>query len=107
MVSVAAILSIDGVVAAGVVRTLYPDLSQVAVPALSLRLRVCDDHIDTGQELAGLHEGEGVWTASLHQRDSVVSQSSQINKHSGGVGGGGSLQTQYLLIIDEIFRRNI
>ena len=93
MVSVAAVLPIDGVVPAGVVGTLDPDLAQVAVPALTLRLGVCDDHVDAGQEFAGLHEGERVRAAPLHQSDSVVSQSSQINKDSGGVWGGGSLQT--------------
>merc|ERR1719361_2620952 len=69
VVRISSVLTVHGVISAGVVRTLDPDLSEVAVPALTLRLGVRDDDIDPGEELAGLHEGEGVGTASLHERD--------------------------------------
>ena len=92
VVRISSVLTVHGVISAGVVRTLDPDLSKVAVPALALRLGVRDDDIDAGKELAGLHEREGVGTASLNQRDSVVPQSSQVDEDRGGVWGGGSLQ---------------
>ena len=92
MVGVPAVLPVDGVVAAGVVRTLDPDLSQVAVATLALGLGVRDDDIDPRQQLPGLHEGERVRAAALHQRDPVMSEGPEINKHRGGVRRGGTLQ---------------
>ena len=92
VVSIAGVLIVHGVVATGVVRTLDPDLAQVAVPALPLGLGVRDDHVDPRQQLAGLHEGEGVGAAPLHQRHPVVSQGPQVNKHGGRVRRGGALQ---------------
>ena len=72
MVPIGAVLPIDGVVAAGVVRALHPDLAQVAVPALALGLRVGNDDGDSGEKFARLHQGKGMWATSLNQRDSVV-----------------------------------
>ena len=72
MVAIGAVLAIDGVVAAGVVRALDPDLAQVAVTALTLRLRVRDDHRDSGEKFARLHQGKGMRAASLDQCHSVV-----------------------------------
>ena len=91
VVRVAGVLVVDGVVAAGVVRALHPDLAQVAVPALALGLGVCDDDVDPRQQLPGLHEGEGVGAAALHQRHPVVSQRPQVHKHCGGVRRGRAL----------------
>ena len=96
VVSIAGVLVVDCVVATGVVGTLDPDLAQVAVPALALGLGVRDDDVDPRQELAGLHEGEGVGAAPLHQRHPVVSQGPQVNKHSGRVRRGGALQILFL-----------
>ena len=107
MVAIGSVLAIDGVVAAGVVRALHPDLAQVAVPALALGLGVGDDHRDAGQQFAGLHQGQRVRAASFHQRYSVVPEFKQflnpegkskaperpeINIDGGGVGRGSSLQ---------------
>ena len=72
VIPVGAVLPVDCVVAAGVVRALHPDLAKVAVTALALRLGVRDDDGDAGEQLAGLHEGKGVRAASLDQSDSVV-----------------------------------
>ena len=72
MVSVATVLPIDGVVPAGVVGTLDPDLAQVAVPALALRLRVGNDDGDSREKFARLHQGKGMWATSLNQGDSVM-----------------------------------
>ena len=72
VIPIGAVLPVDCVVAAGVVRALHPDLAKVAVTALALRLGVRDDDGDAGEQLAGLHEGKGVRAASLDQSDSVV-----------------------------------
>ena len=72
VIPIGAVLPVDCVVAAGVVRALHPDLAEVAVTALALRLGVRDDDGDAGEQLAGLHEGKGVRAASLDQSDSVV-----------------------------------
>ena len=92
VVRISSVLTVHGVISAGVVRTLDPDLSKVAVPALALRLGVRDDDIDAGEKLAGLHEGQGVGTASLHEGYSVMPQSPQVNEDRGGVWRGGALQ---------------
>ena len=55
VVRVAGVLVVDGVVAAGVVRALHPDLAQVAVPALAFRLRVGNDDGDSREKFARLH----------------------------------------------------
>ena len=75
-------------------RTLHPYLAQVAVPTLTLGLGVGNDHVDTRQQLARLHEGQTVGAASLHQGHAVVSQGSQVNKDCGWVRRGGALQTE-------------
>ena len=72
MVPVGAVLPIDGVVAAGVVRALHPDLAQVAVPALAFRLRVGNDDGDSREKFARLHQGKGMWATTLNQSDSVM-----------------------------------
>ena len=72
VIPIGAVLPVDCVVAAGVVRALHPDLAKVAVTALALRLGVRDDDGDAGEQLAGLHEGKGVRAASLNQSDTVV-----------------------------------
>ena len=72
MVPIGAVLPIDGVVATGVVRALHPDLAQVAVPALALRLWVGDDDGDSREKFARLHQGKGMWATSLNQGDSVM-----------------------------------
>ena len=72
VIPIGAVLPVDCVVAAGVVRALHPDLAKVAVTALALRLGVRDDDGDAGEQLAGLHQGKGVRAASLDQSDSVV-----------------------------------
>ena len=92
VVSIAGVLVVHGVVATGVVGTLDPDLAQVAVPALPLGLGVRDDHVDPRQQLPGLHEGERVRAAALHQSDPVMSEGPEVNKHCGGVRRGGALQ---------------
>jgi hypothetical protein len=45
VVGVVRLITIDGEVAAGVVRRLHPDLAQVRVAALALCLRVGNDHL--------------------------------------------------------------
>ena len=113
MVPVGAVLPIDGVVPAGVVRALHPDLAQVAVPALALGLWVGNDDRDSWEKFARLHQRKGMWASSLDQSDSVmpeiykfrysddkvckiliyVPEGPEINIDCGGVWGGGSLQT--------------
>ena len=99
VVGIACVLIVHGVVATGVVGTLDPDLPEVTVPALALGLRVRDDDVDPREELPGLHEGEGVGAAPLHQSHPVVPQSPQVNKHRGGVRGGGALQVFQLNLV--------
>ena len=92
MVRIAGVLVVHGVVATGIVRTLHPDLPEVAVPALALGVRVRDDDVNPRKQLPGLHEGEGVRAAALHQRDPVMSEGPEVNKHRGGVRRGGALR---------------
>ena len=92
VVGIACVLIVHGVVATGVVGTLDPDLPEVTVPALALGVRVRDDDVDPRKQLPGLHEGEGVRAAALHQRDPVMSEGPEVNKHRGGVRRGGALR---------------
>ena len=73
-------------------------LAQVRVSALALGLRVRDHQVDPGQQLARLHEGEGVGRAPLHQGHPVVAQGSQVNVDSVGVRRRGSLKISTKLI---------
>ena len=57
-------------------QALNPDLAQVGVPALALGLRVRDDDVDAGQELATLHEGKELRGPVLYMSNTVVAERS-------------------------------
>ena len=65
------------------------------VPALPLGVGVGDDDVDSGQQLARLHERERVRRAALSQSDAVVPQSAQVDVDSRRVGGARALEKDY------------
>lgn len=83
----------NAVVSAGVVRGLHPNLAEMRIAAVALGVRMGDDDFDAGQQFPGFEQAQRMRTAAFHQRDPIVSQSSQIDVHARRFRAGRSLQT--------------